>query len=300
VDAADRHRYQLAVTYAHLRNEDTNVPEGAGVRFARSFNRFVHIFLDGSYHRDGAGADKLYALGGVGIHLRTSGTLRPYVQILAGMTQFDGQERSRGLAAGLGAGLDLRVASGLRLRLAQLDYLQDRFARGSTYDLRYSAGLAFEGGSMRRGVAERQDVDRRHATEVALSYAYLRDEEGRGWSEGASVELAHALNRVFSVLGDVSLHLLEGDRTYLLGGARLNSGRRRRVTLFGHGLGGLVAANLEDESTRGWAVGGGGGLEVNLGSRFSVRLAQVDYLTNFLEDEVETHDVRFHAGLVFR
>ena len=101
---------------------------------------------------------------------------------------------------------------------------------------------------------------------------------------------------------------------YFLFGPRF-SYRSSPVTVFGHVLVGGANMKLEDENITGFsdsntefAMAIGGGVDVNLGSRFAIRAAQFDYapIHTDINERVAggtsswLHNTRFQAGVVFK
>ena len=83
-----------------------------------------------------------------------------------------------------------------------------------------------------------------------------------------------------------------------MGGPRIKY-RTKKVTAFVEGLVGGESARIPGSSRGGFAAGGGGGFDVNLGRLVAIRVVQVDSI------HVHTqagwmHDVRVGAGVVFK
>ena len=76
--------------------------------------------------------------------------------------------------------------------------------------------------------------------------------------------------------------------------------RTERVNVFAHALvgGATGRTNLSGFSNSGFALGGGGGLDIHLSSRIAIRPLQVDYLGSFA-DILETN-VRIGGGVVIK
>jgi hypothetical protein len=74
--------------------------------------------------------------------------------------------------------------------------------------------------------------------------------------------------------------------------------RRERFTLFFHALAGGAKGNsgLAGFSDSGFAIGGGGGLDIHIGDRIAVRAFQIDYLGSFVD--ILEDNARFGFGAV--
>ena len=93
---------------------------------------------------------------------------------------------------------------------------------------------------------------------------------------------------------DVNAHVYE----YLFG-PRF-SVRGERATVFGHALFGGATIGGEGESESAFAMGFGGGVDINVSEHFAVRAVQFDWvLTNFYDDW-QNDTVRFGFGIVIK
>jgi opacity protein-like surface antigen len=130
---------------------------------------------------------------------------------------------------------------------------------------------------------------------------------------GFNASVTGYLSSVFGIKGDFSFHrnedstdLVGGSNSsesrviYFMGGPKLKFRNSSRIEPFVHALaggahtrfdivstravtGGTVRTSFETSSTD-FAVGVGGGLDIRLGERFSIRAIQVDYAPVFLRD----------------
>jgi len=75
--------------------------------------------------------------------------------------------------------------------------------------------------------------------------------------------------------------------------------RGERLTGFAHALAGFEHLRVGGFSDNGFALGFGGGLDVNLNERWAVRPIQVDYIPNRFGGQW-FHDVRYGAGVVVK
>ena len=137
--------------------------------------------------------------------------------------------------------------------------------------------------------------------------------ERRRGAHGVNAALTGYFNSVFGLKGDFSFHRTE-DRTevsngsdkvqnqvyYFMGGPVLKFRNSSRIEPFVHALAGGAHTRFEVESRRtppsgttrasfevsstDFAAAIGGGLDVRLGDRFSLRVVQVDYAPVFLRD----------------
>ena len=90
-------------------------------------------------------------------------------------------------------------------------------------------------------------------------------------------------------------------------GPRLNA-RGEKHTLFGHALlggsrrGATISSGGSSSSAgnTGLAFGIGGGLDMNMGEDFALRIIQLDWIPNRFEGAWDTHDVRFAIGFVLK
>jgi hypothetical protein len=151
--------------------------------------------------------------------------------------------------------------------------------------------------------------------EIFGGYSYLRVdvlgatdtyENRHGW--GASI--AGNISGNIGVVAEFSGHYGKeqipfeaGERdishhTFLVG-PRL-SYRLERLTVFGHALAGYYREKLSrSQAISGFAMGLGGGVDLNLGKRVAVRLIQADYLPARLNDNWQ-NNYRIQTGLVLK
>ncbi len=80
--------------------------------------------------------------------------------------------------------------------------------------------------------------------------------------------------------------------------------RSERVTGFGHTLVGFALARASflgvSESATGFALGFGGGVDVNASDRVAIRIFQVDYIPTRFSGVWRTKDFRIGAGVVIK
>jgi outer membrane protein with beta-barrel domain len=75
--------------------------------------------------------------------------------------------------------------------------------------------------------------------------------------------------------------------------------RGTRATLFAHALVGAGSLRGSGSSLNGLALGIGGGVDLNVGRHFAIRLAQADYLPTRVSN-AWFHDFRLGVGIVFK
>ena len=168
----------------------------------------------------------------------------------------------------------------------------------------------------------------------------------RRGAHGANAAVAGYFNSVVGLKGDFSFHRnedgidlangrdsVETQVYYFMGGPILKFRNSSRIEPFVHGLAGGAHTRFEVESRRDltggstrntfdtsstdFAVAFGGGIDVRLGGRFSIRAIQVDYAPIFLRDRsisilgnagaIQTlalegqrqDNIRFSVGIVF-
>lgn len=117
----------------------------------------------------------------------------------------------------------------------------------------------------------------------------------------------------FSVAGDFGPHFgLVGDFSYnhanyfgtgvnaatYVFGPRVSL-RGKSATGFAHVLFGGTWLRVPGASDTGFTMAIGGGVDLNAGRHFAVRLAQVDYLPSHLGGR-RSHSVRYEGGIVFK
>lgn len=151
------------------------------------------------------------------------------------------------------------------------------------------------------------------AFEIFGGYSYIKVNEGgpgtsydlqRGWAASFSPHL----NRWFGLTADFSGHYetVGGTATKIhlfTAGPRFAIGRSERFSPYVHVLAGGMHISTRfltmKASATGFAGIGGGGLDVHVNNRFSVRVAQLDYVVTHFSGRYQ-HDFRYSAGVVFR
>jgi len=151
------------------------------------------------------------------------------------------------------------------------------------------------------------------SAEVFGGYSFLNvggfgDRES---AHGVGFSIAGNLGKQFGIVGDFSYHRKTFDDlgvdvkatvTTFLFGPRL-SVRGKSATGFVHVLAGGArlggsAFGISD-STTGFALGLGGGVDINAGKSIAIRLGQLDYIPARFEGEW-FHSVRYEAGIVIK
>jgi opacity protein-like surface antigen len=76
--------------------------------------------------------------------------------------------------------------------------------------------------------------------------------------------------------------------------------RGERATVFGQALFGGATLGGDGESINGFAMGFGGGVDVNVSDRFAVRVVQFDWIPTRFEGVWNNNTVRFGFGIVIK
>jgi len=149
--------------------------------------------------------------------------------------------------------------------------------------------------------------------EIFGGYSYIKvNEGGAGTSydlqKGWSASISPNLNRWFGLTADFSGHYetVGGTATRIhlfTFGPRFSIRRSERFTPYFHVLAGGTRISTSfptiNASDTGFAGIGGGGFDVHVGDRFSVRMGQLDYVVTRFSGRYQ-HDFRYSAGVVFR
>ena len=115
---------------------------------------------------------------------------------------------------------------------------------------------------------------------------------GNGWNVAVTGNLTHSIG----ITGDFSGNYESGSSLYTYMGGPTFAIRTERVTPFVHALfGGAHADGLDA-----FAMALGGGLDVNAGDHFAVRLVQADWLMFRRSGVSSNGNARVSVGVVFR
>ena len=152
------------------------------------------------------------------------------------------------------------------------------------------------------------------STEIFVGYSYLNAQPfgGRTSLNGFGASFAQNFGEKWGAVAEfggnyATVHeVIPGAGTFdlktsiypFLFGPRL-SHRGKAATGFGHVLLGGARINVEGGSGTSFAMAVGGGLDVNAGKSFAVRVGQVDYFPNRLNGTWNS-DFRFQAGIVIK
>jgi opacity protein-like surface antigen len=136
--------------------------------------------------------------------------------------------------------------------------------------------------------------------EVFAGYSYSSYDDsgidridGQGWHLAATGNV----NRWFGIEGDASGHYQDGRSVhYLQGGARFTY-RGERASPYAHALMGATFVDAIGNGTD-WVFTVGGGVDVKVNDRVSIRAVQVDYTPTLLLDGLR-HNARVSTGVVF-
>jgi hypothetical protein len=146
-------------------------------------------------------------------------------------------------------------------------------------------------------VARAQDAPK---ADVFAGYSYSRYDDsgvvqldGHGWN----VAVTGHVNRWFGIEGDASGHYENGPRVHYLQGGVKFTARGERVSPYAHALTGATFVDAFGQGTD-WVLTVGGGVDVKVNDRLSVRVIQADYTPTLLLDGLR-HNARISTGVVF-
>jgi hypothetical protein len=137
--------------------------------------------------------------------------------------------------------------------------------------------------------------------ELFGGYAYLRatSEDERVGLHGWTISVEGNLNRTFALVADFDgTYRHEQSSHSALFGPKFTA-RPGRLAPFVHVLAGVVRESEEGSVHYGFGLALGGGLDYDLSSRFSLRIAQLDYEYSRVEER-NHNNFRFAAGVVIK
>jgi opacity protein-like surface antigen len=148
--------------------------------------------------------------------------------------------------------------------------------------------------------------------EAFAGFSYLRLDAGLKNDRdlnGFNSSFTYNFNRILGATGEVggnfgnsSASGAKADQFFFLFGPKFAYRGNSRVTPFAHVLPGVVKQNVEfgsrDTSTTQFALATGGGIDINVTDRISVRGAQADYIMTRLGGI--QNNVRVSTGFVFK
>lgn len=146
------------------------------------------------------------------------------------------------------------------------------------------------------------------SAEVFAGYSFLstdtKDVLGeRKAFHGFGFSVAGNFGKSFGLVGDFSYNrasiLGEGINAFTYVFGPQVSSRGKAATGFGHVLLGGTTLKMAGVSQSGFTLAVGGGVDLNAGKHFAVRLAQVDYLPSHLGG-AWSHNFRYEGGIVFK
>lgn len=116
---------------------------------------------------------------------------------------------------------------------------------------------------------------------------------------GFDFNVAGNVNKTFGIVGDFGANFKSGFKLYsYTGGVRFN-GRGEKVTGFGQFLaGGATLSN--GGSVSGLALAFGGGADVNINSKWAIRVVQADWVLARFSGVWTTSTFRVGAGVVYK
>lgn len=137
--------------------------------------------------------------------------------------------------------------------------------------------------------------------EVVAGYTYLRGDELNGNLNGFNFSYTRYLNDNFGFTSELGANFDSGVNTFTyLFGPQLAANRSGRVSPFAHILVGGGRVSFEDSgASSGFAVALGGGVDVKLNDKVSIRPIQIDYLPIRFNGGT-IHNGRVGAGINFR
>lgn len=137
--------------------------------------------------------------------------------------------------------------------------------------------------------------------EVATGYTYLRGDELNGNLNGFNFSYTRYMNDKLGFTSELGANFASGVTTvtYLFG-PQIAANRGGKVSPYAHVLVGGGRVSFEDDvASNGFAVALGGGVDVKLNDKVSIRAIQIDYLPiRFSGGTI--HNGRVGAGINFR
>jgi hypothetical protein len=136
--------------------------------------------------------------------------------------------------------------------------------------------------------------------------AFCNESPGREGLGGWQASAAGNLNKTFGIVGDFGGQTRSSFGTrawqyeYLFGPQF--SARSDRLTDFAHALFGGASLHAAGGSVSGFAMGFGGGVDINLTKTLALRAAQFDYVRHRLSSagiSIWQNDIRLGVGVVF-
>lgn len=119
-------------------------------------------------------------------------------------------------------------------------------------------------------------------------------------ASGWNAAVTGNVNHWFGVTGDFSGVYKNGGHLYTYMFGPVFSARSERVTPFAHALFGGARAGDGGGGANAFSMAFGGGVDLNAGNHFALRLFQADWLLLHSEGETFKKNGRVSAGLVFR
>ena len=121
---------------------------------------------------------------------------------------------------------------------------------------------------------------------------------------GFQVGVAGNITKNFGIVGDFGGQYKDSAHIYeYMGGPRVTA-RLAKASVFAHALfGGATiggSADTESISENGFAMGFGGGLDVNANKHFAIRVVQFDWVPVHISGTWFNNQIRFGFGLVFK
>lgn len=130
-------------------------------------------------------------------------------------------------------------------------------------------------------------------------FSWGENGEGRFNPLGFQAGVAGNFHKNFGIAGDFGAQFKEGMHFYeFMGGPRYTA-RMDKVNAFVHALFGGVTIG-ESSSSTSFAMGIGGGIDINARDHFAVRVIQFDWIPINHESQWYKNQIRFGFGIVYK
>ena len=119
---------------------------------------------------------------------------------------------------------------------------------------------------------------------------------------GFQAAVAGNITKSFGIVGDFGGQYKDSAHVYeYMGGPRFTA-RMKKASVFAHALfgGATIGGGTDSVSENGFAMGFGGGVDVNANKHFAIRLIQFDWVPVHMSGTWFNNQVRFGFGIVFK
>ena len=143
------------------------------------------------------------------------------------------------------------------------------------------------------------------AFEVFGGYSFINDYNAGETGHGFAAALEGNATNTFGIVGEFGFYDFDGGSVYsYMFGPRFGY-RAEKFRPFAHILFGGVTLSPDEESANEnyFSMAFGGGIDINISDRFSIRPAQFDLLTfRYTEDDMSDwiNNIRYSAGIVLK